>query len=67
VVFFFCFRESFGGFDQGAASREFSQRFEVDESTREGGEVGAGKDCVECVVHWGLNPGRILSDGVLFD
>jgi hypothetical protein len=43
VVFFLCFRESFGGFDQGAAIREFSQGFEVDESTKEGGGVGAGR------------------------
>lgn len=38
-----CFRESFGGFDQGAAIREFSKGFEVDESTKEGGGVGAGR------------------------
>jgi len=43
VVFFLCFRESFGGFDQGAAIREFSKGFEVDESTKEGGGVGAGR------------------------
>jgi hypothetical protein len=43
VVFFLCFRESFGGFDKGAAFIEFPQGFEVDESTKEGGGVGAGR------------------------
>ena len=54
-------------FDRGAAIREFSKVFEVDESTKEGRGVGAGKDCVEWCGHRGLTMAVYCQTGSHFE
>ncbi|KAJ6685206.1 hypothetical protein OIU79_015300 [Salix purpurea] len=51
-------------YDRGAAIREISQGFEVDESTKEGRVGGCGQGLCGVVLTSGFEYGRILSDGV---